>query len=69
MTCSVRHAITASARTVYVSLIILAFFLKDGWAMAEVSLFLEFALHLWIEARTIAIDTARIHLNIMLLTL
>ena len=37
--------------------------------MAEVSLFLEFALYLWYQARTIAIDTAGIHLHIVLFSL
>lgn len=69
MTCSVRHAIATPARALNVGPIILAFFLKDGWSMAEVSLFLEFALYLRANTRAIAIDTAGIHLHIVLFSL
>ena len=63
-----RHRISASARTFYVSLIILTLFLKDGRFVPFISLFVEFALDLWHQARTIAIDTARIKIHVMLLT-
>jgi len=69
MSRTMRHAVATSARAINIGLIILTLLLKDGWSMAEVSLFLELTLDLWHQARTIAIDTAGIHLHIVLFSL